>query len=134
MGPFWAITARFAVTAGEGRLFVGYTAPQDQETAIVLVRTAANLVGSTLEAARMLEAAQRKDDFLAMLGHELRNPLAPIVTAAELLARVPSVARERRIIERHTRHLARLVDDLLDISRVTRGNIELQREPVRPRR
>ena len=65
-----------------------------------------------------------------MLGHELRNPLAPIMTAVELLARNPSAARERDVIERHTRHLARLVDDLLDISRVTRGHVELRSEPV----
>jgi signal transduction histidine kinase/ActR/RegA family two-component response regulator len=130
VGEVWAIGATFAADRGEGRLFVGYAAPQDEETAIVLVRAAANLVGSTLEAARVLEAARRKDEFLAELGHELRNPLAPILTVVELLARNPTVGRERSIIERHTRHLARLVDDLLDISRVTRGNIELRREPV----
>jgi CheY-like chemotaxis protein len=87
-------------------------------------------VGSTLQSARLLEVARRKDDFLAMLGHELRNPLAPILTAVELLTRNPSAARERDVIERHTRHLARLVDDLLDISRVTRGHVELQNEQV----
>jgi CheY-like chemotaxis protein/two-component sensor histidine kinase len=78
----------------------------------------------------MLEAAQRKDEFLAMLGHELRNPLGPIMTAVELLARDPGTPREWRIVDRHARHLARLVDDLLDISRVTRGNVELRVEPV----
>jgi CheY-like chemotaxis protein len=65
-----------------------------------------------------------------MLGHELRNPLAPILTAVELLGRHPTAVRERNVIERHTRHLARLVDDLLDISRVTRGHVELHREHV----
>ena len=96
----------------------------------MLVRSAANLVGTTLETANVLEAARRKDEFLAMLGHELRNPLAPILTAVELLARHPAAARERDVIERHTRHLARLVDDLLDISRVTRGHVELRSEHV----
>jgi CheY-like chemotaxis protein/two-component sensor histidine kinase len=96
----------------------------------VLVSAAANLVGTTLESARVLENARRKDNFLAMLGHELRNPLAPILTAVELLARHPSVAREQQVIERHTRHLARLVDDLLDISRVTSGHVELRSERV----
>src|SRR4029079_18031287 len=80
--------------------------------------------------ARVLETARRKDEFLAVLGHELRNPLAPIATAVELLARHPAAAREQQVIDRHLRHLSRLVDDLLDISRVTRGHVELQSEHV----
>jgi signal transduction histidine kinase/CheY-like chemotaxis protein len=78
-----------------------------------------------------LEAANRaKDEFLAILGHELRNPLAPIVTALELIrGRDDSAfAREHAIIERQTRHLVRLVDDLLDVSRIVRGKVELKRE------
>ncbi len=78
------------------------------------------------------EAADRaKDDFLAMLGHELRNPLAPVLTALELmrLRGDTSSARERDIIERQVRHLVRLVDDLLDVSRVRRGRIDLRRQP-----
>ena len=82
------------------------------------------------EAARaQAETASRaKDEFLAMLGHELRNPLAPIVTALQLMqdARRPARPRERAIIERQVEHLSRLVDDLLDVSRITRGKIELQ--------
>jgi PAS domain S-box-containing protein len=75
------------------------------------------------------EADRRKDEFLAMLGHELRNPLAPIVTALELM-RLRSgdvAAQERAIIERQVGHLSRLVDDLLDVSRITQGKIELKR-------
>ena len=73
-----------------------------------------------------------KDEFLAMLGHELRNPLAPIVTAVELMAARgdAGLERERSIIDRQVRHLVRLVDDLLDVSRITRGKITLQREEV----
>ncbi|HSN30920.1 MAG TPA: PAS domain-containing protein [Kofleriaceae bacterium] len=76
------------------------------------------------------EAASRaKDQFLAMLGHELRNPLAPITTALELMAlRPPPHKREREVIERQVVHLTRLVDDLLDVSRITRGKIELARQ------
>jgi signal transduction histidine kinase len=77
------------------------------------------------------EAANRaKDEFLAMLGHELRNPLAPILTALELmrLRGLPALERERTIIERQTRHLAALVDDLLDVSRITRGMIQIRRD------
>jgi signal transduction histidine kinase len=75
------------------------------------------------------EAANRaKDQFLAMLGHELRNPLAPIVTALQIMRmRDPNaLANERLIIERQVRHLARLVDDLLDVSRLARGAIDLR--------
>jgi signal transduction histidine kinase len=79
------------------------------------------------------EAASRaKDEFLAMLGHELRNPLAPIMTALQLmrLRGDGAAERERTIIERQVRHLMRLVDDLMDVSRVTRGKVELRREHV----
>ena len=77
------------------------------------------------------ESANRaKDQFLAMLGHELRNPLAPITTALYIMRqRAPEqAARERAVIERQVAHLTRLVDDLLDVSRITRGKIELRRE------
>jgi len=77
------------------------------------------------------EAANRdKDDFLAMLGHELRNPLAPIATAIELLRQSGPLSRELVIIERQVGHLTRLVEDLLEVSRITRGKIELKRQPV----
>ncbi|HKU38983.1 MAG TPA: ATP-binding protein [Polyangiales bacterium] len=67
-----------------------------------------------------------KDEFLAMLGHELRNPLAPILTAVELLKLRGNDSREVTTIDRQCQHLTRLVDDLLDISRVTRGKLELK--------
>jgi signal transduction histidine kinase len=78
------------------------------------------------------DASRAKDEFLAMLGHELRNPLAPIVTALQLLRLrgVQAGERERTIIERQVRHLVGLVDDLLDISRVTRGKIRLSAVPT----
>jgi len=77
-------------------------------------------------------ASQAKDEFLAMLGHELRNPLSPIVTALQLMRmRGDGVhGREGEIIQRQVDHLVRLVDDLLDVSRVTRGKIELKFERV----
>jgi PAS domain S-box-containing protein len=84
-------------------------------------------------ALRHAESASRaKDEFLAMLGHELRNPLAPIATALELMARREQHAHveERRIIARQVSHLSRLIDDLLDVSRITQGKIELKRAPV----
>ncbi len=80
-----------------------------------------------------LTAANRnKDQFLAMLGHELRNPLAPIVMALEIMERrgEPESAPQRALIRRQVEHLVRLVDDLLDIARVTQGKVELQAAPV----
>ncbi|MGD0677284.1 MAG: ATP-binding protein [Polyangiaceae bacterium] len=79
------------------------------------------------------EAANRaKDEFLAMLGHELRNPLAPIVTALSLmkLRDADTSRKERNAIERQVTHLVRLVDDLLDVSRITQGKVELKKEHV----
>ena len=75
-------------------------------------------------------ANRAKDEFLAMLGHELRNPLSPIVTALELmkLRGDTATAREQALIRRQVDHLLRMVDDLLDVSRVTRGTIELRRK------
>jgi PAS domain S-box-containing protein len=84
-------------------------------------------------ARREAESANRaKDEFLAMLGHELRNPLAPISTALHLmrLRGTANADKERQVIERQVSHLVRLVDDLLDVSRITRGKIELKKERV----
>ena len=79
-------------------------------------------------------ADQRKDEFIATLAHELRNPLAPIRNALELTARTgqlpPNVVRMRDILDRQSRHLARLVDDLLEVSRITQGKVLLQRSTV----
>ncbi len=80
------------------------------------------------------EADRRKDEFLASLGHELRNPLAPIKTAVSLLQHLyPDVAQVDRIgeiIDRQVSHLTRLVDDLLDVARITSGKIELKLQPI----
>lgn len=77
-------------------------------------------------------ASRVKDEFLALLGHELRNPLMPITTALALmkLRDDDAHARERAIIERQANHLLRLVDDLLDVSRIARGKIELRRRAI----
>ena len=75
-------------------------------------------------------ATQVKNEFLAMLGHELRNPLAPIVTGLQMLRIEGVTARALDVVERQVGHMLRLVDDLLDISRITTGKVELRREPV----
>lgn len=83
------------------------------------------------EARAAAEAASRaKDEFLAMLGHELRNPLAPIVAGLKLLQlrELPQIEREVEILQRQAQHMIRLVDDLLDISRIAHSKIELKHE------
>jgi signal transduction histidine kinase/CheY-like chemotaxis protein len=107
-------------------------------TSLALSRVDALMVRSVVESEREkllsdLEAAGRaKDEFLAMLGHELRNPLSPIVTALQLmkLRGDTGTSREQQVIQRQLDHVIRLVDDLLDVSRITRGKIELRRETV----
>jgi len=80
--------------------------------------------------AALREADQRKDEFLAMLAHELRNPLAPIVSAATMLSNFKidpaMVQRASEIIARQAGHMTSLIDDLLDVSRVTRGKVEME--------
>ncbi|MCW5801362.1 MAG: PAS domain S-box protein [Deltaproteobacteria bacterium] len=108
-----------------------------------LFLTMAELCAQALERARLFEAqmaartqaeaaSRAKDEFLAMLGHELRNPLAPIATAIELmkLRGETHSLREREVIERQLGHISHLVDDLLDIARITRGKLELALRPV----
>jgi signal transduction histidine kinase len=97
-------------------------------------RTLQGEVAERLRAEQALKEADRhKDEFLAMLAHELRNPLAPILSALQLMRMRPAeqqVQWSGEVIERQVRYLTRLVDDLLDVSRITRGKITLTREPV----
>jgi PAS domain S-box-containing protein len=84
--------------------------------------------------ARLTEADRRKDEFLAVLAHELRNPLAPLRAGLELIRlsgdTSAAVDRTRAIMERQVGHMVRLIDDLLDVSRITSGKIQLQRRPT----
>ena len=83
---------------------------------------------------RLTDADQRKDEFLAMLAHELRNPLVPIRNAVQILRMIestdPTAQRQKDVIDRQVTHMVRLVDDLLDVSRITRGKVKLQKERV----
>jgi len=84
---------------------------------------------------QLAEADRRKDEFLAMLAHELRNPLAPIQYALQMLDGSDHVSsdqmeRMRKVIQRQVTHMSRLLDDLLDVSRVTQGKIQLHREII----
>jgi PAS domain S-box-containing protein len=110
--------------------------PFSERELVVRVR---NLVAAELTRAQVsglrdvAESASRaKDEFLAMLGHELRNPLSPILSALQLMEMKgdTSFARERTVIERQVSHLTRLIDDLLDVARFARGKIDLKTEVV----
>ncbi|MGE0550491.1 MAG: ATP-binding protein [Kofleriaceae bacterium] len=82
---------------------------------------------------KLREANARKDEFLAMLAHELRNPLAPIRSAADILATMPldpQLARLRQVLARQADHMTRIVDDLLDVSRISRDRLALELEMV----
>ena len=106
---------------------------RDVTEQVLAAREREELLASEQRARREAETASRaKDEFLAMLGHELRNPLSPMITALELMRMRGGDAfeRERTIVERQVQHLVRLVDDLLDISRITRGKVELKRRLV----
>jgi PAS domain S-box-containing protein len=97
-----------------------------------LVNVASDVTARRAAETAMREADRRKDEFLALLSHELRNPLAPILTAAQLMQMRGDVAtpREREVIVRQVKHLVRLVDDLLDVSRVARGKVTLSKRPL----
>jgi PAS domain S-box-containing protein len=90
--------------------------------------------GVSTDITDVVEADRRKDEFIATLAHELRNPLAPIRTGLEILRRVgelpPAAARARDAMQRQLSHMVRLVDDLLDVSRISRHKLELRPEPL----
>jgi signal transduction histidine kinase/CheY-like chemotaxis protein len=121
-----------AVIAARAEAFESREAAERAHT-LARALEAARAEGARLNA-ELREEHQRKDEFLAMLAHELRNPLAPIVTSVQVLKH-PSLSDDRRrrqidIVERQAAQMSRLVEDLLDVSRVSRGRIELKREPL----
>jgi PAS domain S-box-containing protein len=122
---FWANVVISAVRDDLGRL-VGYSK-------VTRDLTERKRTEEEVAARRAAEQASRtKDEFLAMLGHELRNPLAPIVSALQLLKLRgdEKFAREHQVIERQVKQMTRLVDDLLDVSRISSGKIQLKQQPL----
>ncbi|HSD20744.1 MAG TPA: ATP-binding protein [Anaeromyxobacter sp.] len=124
-------------------ILVGLSAQQDGVAAFVVDLTSEKEAERARQesedryravAEQLAEADRRKDEFFRILSHELRNPLAPIRNALHLLARAPDdpsrAARAREVIERQIGHLSRLVDDLLDLTRISRGRVQLRREPL----
>jgi signal transduction histidine kinase/ActR/RegA family two-component response regulator len=101
-----------------------------------MLGTALDVTGRKQTEKALREANQAKDEFLAMLGHELRNPLSPIVTALQILklggdGQHHQYQKTLDIVDRQVQHLIRLVDDLLDVARITRGRIKIEKKPVR---
>lgn len=140
LGELWAVYEPLGFRASGGSVVVATLRPGFPTTSErVVIRSAVALVTTSLDTARALRereiALSAKDEFMAMLGHELRNPLAPIQTALELirLRGDDDSAHEHTIIERQVGHVVRLVDDLLDVSRITRGKLELKKEPTEAR-
>jgi len=135
-GEHYEIEYRFVDRASGGyRWFLGRAFPVRDDAGKILrwVGSCTDINDAKRAQEALREADQRKDEFLAMLAHELRNPLAPIRSALELLragadADASQLAGE--IMERQVQHLVRLVDDLFDVSRVMRGRIELRKEQV----
>lgn len=137
-GSMRLIRLSMGFSSGQGSVWFGSTSPSFPTlNQIAFLRAATSQAATGIQAARAAhereEANRAKDEFLAMLGHELRNPLAPITTALALMRRERGDVADRyqEIIERQVAHLSRLVEDLLDVSRITRGKIELQRENLR---
>ena len=101
---------------------------------LTLITSAHAMLRARQRQYQMRETQRRKDEFLASLGHELRNPLAPIKTSVALLSHLypesEQVSRVKGVIERQVTQLTRLVDDLLDVARITRGKVELQRQYI----
>jgi PAS domain S-box-containing protein len=117
----WFLSRGLAITADDGRIVQRVGAYVDIHARKVAER-------------ELLDAGRRKDEFLAMLAHELRNPLAPIQNAVHILQLADpgsaAHASARDIIARQLTHIVRLVDDLLDVSRLSRGKLSIQREPT----
>lgn len=143
LGACWS----WPILAVDGRVLGSVAAysrlprePRPEE--LEMLRVASRLASIAIERERdrrelearaedLLKADRRKDEFLAMLGHELRNPLSAVVTSLAILRRAPgSLPDQLPRLERQMAHLSRLVDDLLEVSRVSRGLVRIRRDPV----
>lgn len=135
-GALWNIEHRFRGVDGQWHHVLARGVPVRDDEGRITCWAGINLDIDQLKSMEdaLKEQARRKDDFLATLGHELRNPLAPIRTAVHLIRKAgqdPRIAEQAcAIAERQVSHMVRLVDDLLDVTRITRGKIELQKEHI----
>jgi PAS domain S-box-containing protein len=135
-GKTYEIEYRLRHHSGSYRWVLGRALPIRDDTGRIIrwMGTCTDIDNQKRAEDEWRRTSQRKDEFLAMLAHELRNPLAPIMTAAHLLALgyndAQRVQKSSEVIMRQARHLTNLVDDLLDVSRVTRGLVELKRSDL----
>lgn len=136
--PFSQVcTAHSRVIPAES--YTALTDPDDRLRAIIQLQQQAKSLQAEITERKeaeekLIQANRRKDEFLAMLAHELRNPLSPILCAIQLLRQIgpaePRLEQARDVIERQAQHLTQLVDDLLDASRITLGKIRLRKEKL----
>jgi signal transduction histidine kinase/CheY-like chemotaxis protein len=135
-GVPWEDTFSLRAKDGQYRWFLGRAIPIRDENGQIArwFGTSTDITEQRKLQEALEESDKRKDHFLAMLAHELRNPVAPVSNAAEVLSRVlqdqPKAAPLVQMIQRQVLHLSRLLDDLLDVARVTQGRIELKRDRV----
>jgi two-component system CheB/CheR fusion protein len=135
-GRKWDCEFRVRGSDGAHHSILGRAVPVRDERGVIVSWAGINLDIDRLKRVEteLRQADQRKDEFLATLAHELRNPLAPLRNGLEVLklagANVAASERAREMMERQMGQLVRLVNDLLDVSRVSRGKVELRREPV----
>jgi PAS domain S-box-containing protein len=135
-GEPYEATYRLRHHSGEYRWILARALPLRSESGEIVrwLGTDTDIHEAKLNEAALEDANHRKDEFLAMLAHELRNPLAPISAAAQVLRLVPNnpdkVRQYSEVISRQVSHMTTLVNDLLDVSRVTRGMVQLEKAPV----
>ncbi len=130
------VEERVPMPDGQERTWLSWKVPyrDDSDRIVGLLGISRDITDRKRDEENLRESNHRKDEFLAMLAHELRNPLAPITTGAQLLELFAHdeqrVRKASKIISRQAAHMVELVDDLLDVSRVTRGLIELQKDDI----
>ncbi len=135
-GEPYEIQYRLRHRSGEYRWTLGRALPvrDDNGTIVRWMGTCTDIHSQKQAEETLQDAAKRKDEFLAMLAHELRNPLAPIYNSAQLINRLlgtdPELQHAISVIDRQVKHMSRLIDDLLDVARISRGKIALRTEEI----
>jgi PAS domain S-box-containing protein len=135
-GDSWDRQLRLRDVHGRYHTVLARGVPVKNDRGEIVAWSGINLDISRLKAVEknLRNANQRKNEFLATLAHELRNPLAPLLNGLELIKRGSAnpqvIEKARQMMERQLRHMVRLIDDLLDLSRITEGKIELRKERI----
>lgn len=133
-GELYEIQYRLRHHSGEYRWTLGRALPVRNDDGVIVrwMGTCTDIHQQKQTEEALQDASRRKDEFLAMLAHELRNPLAPVLTGAAVIRKLAPAethtAQALDVIERQVRHMTRLIDDLLDVARISRGKIQLRKE------